>query len=1500
MHFREIVIFLLLATMLFSAGSISGQVFINEFVASNSSGFADPDFDKTGDWIELYNSSNQSVDISAYYLTDNLNQHDKWQFPFGTQIQANGYILIWADGQDSGLHTNFKLTKIGEELGLYNAQGEMIDSVVYTYQQTDISFGRKTDGSMDWAYFKTPTPDSENSETAYDGIVFQRPSFSIRGGFYDENLEVALSTINGDIRYSLDGSLPTLNSPLYESPLQVDTSTIIRAGVFIDNFIPGKAKTHSYFIDENLEEKKLPIISIATNEEFFWDDSIGLYVQDFKPDWKYPINIEFFENDGGNRAAFNELAGVKINGQNSWELPQKMLGIYFDNEYDNNNLDYHLFVDRRRNQYDNFTLRVGGSDWSSTIFRDGLTQGLTRSRMNLTTMGFRPSIVLVNGKYLGIHNIRSRIDEGFIEENYNLSGSEYDLIENNGKVEQGDDMAFDHLFDLMDEDLSNQANYDAVQEILDIENYIDFYCTEIWSSNSSYGHNIQLWKPKATGTKWQFIAQDFDRAFNGSDNNLIDFFSIEASDGYSWVASRFTNMLGNEEFSDRFLKRFADHLFTTFHPNRVIENINRFESQIELEMPFQIERWQGTTSSYGNAIPSFSYWKNEIQDLRDYSNERMNYVYNDLIEHFDVSETTTLGVFSDIKKGGQHFINEMSIPETNWSGTYLKNLDLELSVEPNVGYDFIGWSEGQKRLFIPKESEWKYYDLGELPDENWYKPEYEDQNWSSGEAQFGYGENDENTIISYGSNSTNKHISTYFRKEFVVDDSTNLVGKLSLRLLRDDGAVVYINGKEVLRSNMPTGEIQFDTRASKFVGGIEEDIYSFHSIDLDFLIQGNNLVAVEIHQFNPTSSDVSFDLELEGIEKNVNDIFSTNQTIPLNLSDEKYLIAHYSQNNLCLLPDTIRQDTTLKIDCSPYLVGNTVTIMSDVKLTIDPGVEFHFSERSGMIINGSIHALGTESQPIKFLPNDASGTSSWQNLFFENSTDTSYLEWVEIQGATRGLDPIKENAAIASWNSSIDLNHLILVDNYENPILARYSDVWLRNSRLHSKVTGDLINVKYGYGFIDRCEFKGNDKIDTDAIDYDEISEGVISNSKIYNFVGFNSDGIDLGENSENILIENNFIHHIADKGISVGQQSTIRSINNIIVECNQGIGVKDLGNALIDQNTFYNNACDVLAFEKNPGMGDGFLQIYNTIFSNSAFNPLKVDNESNLILDFVLSDTEALTGENVIFEDPLFANPSDNDFNLLNNSSAINTGEDEFGNPIDLGAKNSLYSEKPSLMFSAIHYHPLFNPDKEFIRIFNPSNEVIDLEGYTISEAVDFTFPEDVFIAENETIYLVKDLTLFNNLTDQSFEWTQGKLSNDGEQIILRDNFGIILDHVTYNDKLPWAESADGEGFFLELIDPTLDNHFGKNWKASLIDSVFVDEYEELKTIISPNPTLDKLLIHANQNVESLKIYNAMGQVLESIHPSNSTVRISLKNYANGVYFLLLNDEHSFKIIKS
>lgn len=158
---------------------------------------------------------------------------------------------------------------------------------------------------------------------------------------------------------------------------------------------------------------------------------------------------------------------------------------------------------------------------------------------------------------------------------------------------------------------------------------------------------------------------------------------------------------------------------------------------------------------------------------------------------------------------------------------------------------------------------WKYLDDGSDQNTSWRYPSFNDAGWATGAAKLGYGDGDEATVISYGSNPNNKHITYYFRHSFNVTDPSQYLG-LTLGLLCGDGAVVYLNGIEIERSNMPSGTIDYLTLASSTVGGGDEEIF-FESLENPGnLITGTNVLAVEVHLISATSSDVSFDLRLEG------------------------------------------------------------------------------------------------------------------------------------------------------------------------------------------------------------------------------------------------------------------------------------------------------------------------------------------------------------------------------------------------------------------------------------------------------------------------------------------------------------------------------------------------------------------------------------------------------------------------------------------------------------
>ncbi|MGI9245065.1 MAG: metallophosphoesterase, partial [Verrucomicrobiales bacterium] len=162
---------------------------------------------------------------------------------------------------------------------------------------------------------------------------------------------------------------------------------------------------------------------------------------------------------------------------------------------------------------------------------------------------------------------------------------------------------------------------------------------------------------------------------------------------------------------------------------------------------------------------------------------------------------------------------------------------------------------------IARGATWSYLDDGSDQGTAWADPAFDDSGWSQGAAQLGYGDGDEETVVSFGSNSSSKHITTYFRHTFTVTDAASIPA-LELGLNRDDGAVVYLNGIELRRDNLPAGAIGSGTLASSAIGGSSETIFYVTTVDPALLLEGANVIAVEIHQANATSSDISFNLEL--------------------------------------------------------------------------------------------------------------------------------------------------------------------------------------------------------------------------------------------------------------------------------------------------------------------------------------------------------------------------------------------------------------------------------------------------------------------------------------------------------------------------------------------------------------------------------------------------------------------------------------------------------------
>ena len=172
-------------------------------------------------------------------------------------------------------------------------------------------------------------------------------------------------------------------------------------------------------------------------------------------------------------------------------------------------------------------------------------------------------------------------------------------------------------------------------------------------------------------------------------------------------------------------------------------------------------------------------------------------------------------------------------------------------------------SSGEVKL-NNRGSWWKYLDDGSDQGTAWHSVAFDDRGWKTGRAELGYGDGDEATVVGYGPDTQNKYTTTYFRKLFNVENK-NSIKYLTLNVRRDDGVVVYLNGTEVARSNMPGGQIDYKTPAKDY--NISETTFYPYSINPALLVNGKNILAVELHQCSGISSDISFNLDLAGSSK---------------------------------------------------------------------------------------------------------------------------------------------------------------------------------------------------------------------------------------------------------------------------------------------------------------------------------------------------------------------------------------------------------------------------------------------------------------------------------------------------------------------------------------------------------------------------------------------------------------------------------------------------------
>lgn len=585
------------------------------------------------------------------------------------------------------------------------------------------------------------------------------PHFSHSGGFYEEEflLELSLPVNGATIYYTLDGSEPdpvanseatfTYTDPIpitdrryeennlstirtaynsiftyWEAPSNtVFKGTVIRAKAVAEDGSSSATATHTFFIDDKSNEKyTFPVVSINTNVDSFFHEETGLFVNgnwdNQGRDWEREGNIEFFDTDG--QLGFSQTIGVRVHGGWSREAPQKSLRLYARSDYGTNLLYHDLFNDINNISHKRLILRNSGNDFHRTMFRDAFLQSLVK-HMNMDTQAFIPSIVFINGEYWGIHNIRERYDHWYLANQYDLDGDNVTIVENNGELDNGSEAGLEHYHSMIsfveNNDLSIDENYEHLNTMVDIDNFIDYYIAQIYMANTDWPqNNVRLWRYNSDNLqgshhnscetcdgRWRWMLFDTDFGFgvqpglgfsSGSD---VDTNALERLVGDEWYQLLFTSLIRNEEFSETFILRFSDMLNTAFIPERVLQELGAFYELYKVEIEEHMERW--------NIPESFEIWEQEVDVMRQFATERPSYQWQHLQSHFQLGDTVTVQVNNPSPEGGSVQVNSVLIDEntpgvregSHWEGVYFNEFPIKITAEANDGYKFVGWKKDE-------------------------------------------------------------------------------------------------------------------------------------------------------------------------------------------------------------------------------------------------------------------------------------------------------------------------------------------------------------------------------------------------------------------------------------------------------------------------------------------------------------------------------------------------------------------------------------------------------------------------------------------------------------------------------------------------------------------------------------------------------------------------------------------------------------------------------------
>jgi hypothetical protein len=502
----------------------------------------------------------------------------------------------------------------------------------------------------------------------------------------------------------------------------------LRARALLSNQTWGPEFMAHYLVDESQSNRhNLPVVSVIVHPDDFFGYQRGIYVPGITggnyyergSDWERNAHWAFWDRD---TALVSQHLGVRIHGGTSRNRPRKSLRFYAREKYGPSWLYYPLFPDKNTNKYKTFLMRNGGNDWSESLFRDAFIQRLMHGITTMDLQYARAAVLYINGEYWGIHHLRDRFDERYLEANHGLNPDSITILENRSVLSEGmpeGKLHYDSLFTFTTtQPINEPSKWVEVEKRMDVDNYIDYLCLQIFSRNTDWpGNNVAYWRNMAPFNsdslhpgdgRWRWLPFDLDfgmglnfdyvqqsGAAHGPNNafhNTLKFALDPSGPSWpnpSWSTALFRSLIQNEGFVRRFVSRYADLLNTVFKSAYALQVLDSMEQGLRPEMDRHIARWNQ---------PDRQRWENELKKMKDFLKIRPGVQMAQTDSEFALGGTDTIQC--EIVGKGSIVVNSLRLekgekyysdPIFPWKGVYFKNVPVRCIAIAAPGYRFSHW-----------------------------------------------------------------------------------------------------------------------------------------------------------------------------------------------------------------------------------------------------------------------------------------------------------------------------------------------------------------------------------------------------------------------------------------------------------------------------------------------------------------------------------------------------------------------------------------------------------------------------------------------------------------------------------------------------------------------------------------------------------------------------------------------------------------------------------------